>query len=109
MQVLFVAPPVGLEPTTGQKPRVALLATARIAPGFFRIFFVFLSRKKVVAAASRRERACKRTGEPSVPFCEEEEWTLLHSGFCRKNRNEAKSIPTWRRSGSFQLKPLRGC
>ena len=61
------------EPTTAQKPRVALLATARIAPGFFRIFFVFLSRKKVVAAASRRERACKRTGEPSVPFCEEEE------------------------------------
>ena len=41
--------------------------------------FVFLSRKKVVAAASQRERACKRTGEPSVPFCEEEEWTLLHS------------------------------
>ena len=35
--------------------------------------FVFLSRKKVVAAASQRERACKRTGEPSVPFCEEEE------------------------------------
>ena len=34
---------------------------------------MFGSRKKVVAAASQRERAYKRTGEPSVPFCEEEE------------------------------------
>ena len=47
------------EPTTGQKPRVALLATARIAPGFFR----------------------------------------TRSRFIRHRR----------RSGSFQLKPLRGC
>ena len=28
------------------------------------------ARKKVVAAVSRCERACKRTGEPSVPFCD---------------------------------------
>ena len=41
MQVLFGPPPVGLEPTTGQKPWVALLAAARIASGFFRIFLFF--------------------------------------------------------------------
>ena len=28
------------------------------------------ARKKVIATVSRSERACKRTGEPSVPFCE---------------------------------------
>jgi len=28
------------------------------------------SRKKVVATANRRECACKRAGEPSVPFYE---------------------------------------
>ena len=28
------------------------------------------TRKKVVATVSRHERACKRIGEPSVPFCE---------------------------------------
>ena len=56
---VHLAPPVGLEPTTGQKPWVALLTTARIAPGFFRTRSRFI-----------RHRRC---------------------------------------SGSFQLKPLRGC
>lgn len=31
------------------------------------------TRKKLVARASRRKRACKRTGEPSGTFCGEEE------------------------------------
>ncbi len=29
-----------------------------------------LTRKRLVATESRRECACKRTGEPSVTFCE---------------------------------------
>ena len=29
-----------------------------------------VTRKKLVATASRREGACNRTGEPSVTFCE---------------------------------------
>ena len=40
------APPVGLEPTTAQKPSVALLTPVRIAPGFFRIFFPFLCHRQ---------------------------------------------------------------
>ena len=54
------------------------------------------TRKKVIATVSRSERACKRTDEPSVPFCERGGTTEHMTDFsAKKNRNGAKSIPTW--------------
>ncbi len=64
-------------------------------------------RKRLVATESRRERACKRTGEPSVTFCGEEPRrsgravTLLIPGLSvSKNKsvaaNDATSAATWR-------------
>ena len=42
------------------------------------------------------KRACKRTGEPSVPFCEKGGMTEHMIDFSvKKNRNGAKSIPMW--------------
>ena len=56
------------------------------------------TRKKVVAKVSRCERVYKRTGEPSVPFCERGGTTARVTDFSvKKNRNGAKSVPTWRR------------
>lgn len=54
------------------------------------------SRKKVVATANRRERVYKGAVEPSVPFCEIGGTTAHVADFSvRKNRNGAKSVPTW--------------
>ena len=54
------------------------------------------TRKKVVATVSRCERVYKRTGEPSVPFCERGGTTARVTDFsAKKNRNGAKSVPTW--------------
>ena len=55
-----------------------------------------LYRKKVVATVSRCECVYKRTGEPSVPFCEKGGTTARVTDFShKKNRNEVKSVPTW--------------
>ena len=51
------------------------------------------TRKKVVAKVSRCERVYKRTGEPSVPFCERGGTTARVTDFShKKNRNGAKSV-----------------
>ncbi|MEG1639820.1 MAG: hypothetical protein RR284_02730, partial [Ruthenibacterium sp.] len=42
----------------------------------------FPARKKVVATGSRREGACNRTGEPSVPFCGKGETPPHGVSFC---------------------------
>ena len=42
------------------------------------------TRKKVVATVSRHERACKRIGEPSVPFCERGGMTERMTDFSAK-------------------------
>ncbi len=48
------------------------------------------TRKKVVATVSRRERVYKRTGEPSVPFCDKGGMTERLTDFSvKKNRNGA--------------------
>ena len=50
------------------------------------------SHKKVVATANRRESACKRTGEPSVPFCEKmrQDKRLKNYSAARRNMVPAK-------------------
>ena len=54
------------------------------------------TRKKVVAKVSRCEHVYKRTGEPSVPYCERGGTTARVTDFsAKKNRNGAKSVPTW--------------
>jgi len=42
------------------------------------------------------KRAYKRIADESVPFCERGGTTALVTDFCaNKNRNGAKSVPTW--------------
>ena len=79
------------------------------------------SRKKVVATANRRESACKRTGEPSVPFCEKmrQDKRLKNYSAARRNRvpakpnrfcgmkeEQAKLVPTWSGRQDSNLRPL---
>ena len=65
------------------------------------------TRKKVIATVSRSERACKRTDEPSVPFCERGGMTEHMTDFsAKKNRNGAKSIPTWSCLAESNCRPL---
>ena len=53
------------------------------------------------------ERACKRTGEPSVPCCERGGTTARVTDFSiKKNRNGAKSVPTWWRYGDSNPRPV---
>ncbi len=47
------------------------------------------TRKKVVATANRRECACKRTGEPSVPFYEKGGTVKQVTDFLQKKSEQA--------------------
>ena len=48
--------------------------------------------KKVVATASRCERVYKRTGEPSVPFCERGGTTARVTDFSKKEKSERSKV-----------------
>ncbi len=49
----------------------------------------FCTRKKVVTNASRREGACNRTGEPSVPFYEKGGTVKQVTDFLHKKSEQA--------------------
>lgn len=64
-----------------------------------------MNRKAVVASRSRGERACKRTGAASVPFCgkeehgESERWILF-----KKIKKPSRTIRSPRRRGRGECK-----
>ena len=56
----------------------------------------------MVATANRRESACKRTGEPSVPFCEKMRQDKKLKNYSAARRNilpqNPKGFAEWRRN-----------
>ncbi len=62
-------------------------------------------RKNTLAKMRQRKRA----DEPSVPFCDKGGMTARMTDFSvKKNRNGAKSIPTWQQT-QFSIRVALGC
>ena len=54
------------------------------------------ARKRLVMSQRRYEGACNRIADANVTFCEKGGMTEHMTDFsAKKNRNGAKSIPTW--------------
>ena len=65
------------------------------------------TRKRLVAAASRREGACNRAGEPSVTFCAKEEQRRKCALIFVKNRS--KRYKACSDEGSVDKKDTQSC
>ena len=68
---------------------------------FFLVLLIFAlrrrhTRKRLVMSQRRYEGACNRIADANVTFCEKGGMTEHMTDFsAKKNRNGAKSIPTW--------------
>ena len=96
-----------------RKQKVALKCAAVSSFGASKARFLLITRKRLIATASRREGVYNRAGEPSVTFCGEEERRRARAAAKDAAASGAESATTTQRRkwefGNAPSSPRSGC